>query len=188
MRFAIRWRALPACSKSSGRDLPANSAARSVMKDAKEEAMQINRILTELLETARPRPPQFRSSDICGTAEHAVMFARQQAITKRIMIELQVEARASAVEHDPNQINQVLLNLLLNAIQSMEKPGTIRVSLAGDQHERIRGDHRRRRRQGHRSRAHANIFRPVLHYQRTRHRAGLSLAGALLRRMAARSK
>ena len=76
-----------------GRDLPPNSPARSVIKDAKEEAMQINRILTELLETARPKPPQFRVSDICSTAEHAVMFARQQAITKRIMIELEIRRR-----------------------------------------------------------------------------------------------
>jgi len=39
------------------------------------------------------------------------------------------------IEHDPNQINQVLLNLLLNAIQSMDKPGTIRVSLQQEEGE-----------------------------------------------------
>jgi signal transduction histidine kinase len=112
-----------------GRDLPPNSPARAVIKDAKEEALQINRILTELLDTARPKPPQFRVSDVGSTAEHAVMFARQQAITKRIMIELEITNTIPPVEHDPNQINQVLLNLLLNAIQSMDKPGTVRVSL-----------------------------------------------------------
>ncbi len=115
------------------RDLPPNSPARSVIKDAKEEALQINRILTELLDTARPKPPQFRVSDVCSTAEHAVMFARQQAITKRIMIELDVAGPIPPVDHDPNQINQVLLNLLLNAIQSMDKPGTIRVLLETDE-------------------------------------------------------
>src|SRR5271166_1875257 len=114
------------------RDLPPNSPARSVIKDAKEEALQIHRILTELLDTARPKPPQFRVSDVCVTVEHAVMFARQQAITKRIMIELEVSGDIPPVDHDPNQINQVLLNLLLNAIQSMDKPGTIRVSLEND--------------------------------------------------------
>src|SRR5271166_3703567 len=114
------------------RDLPPNSPARSVIKDAKEEALPINRILTELLDTARPKPPQFRVSDVCVTVEHAVMFARQQAITKRIMIELEVSGDIPPVDHDPNQINQVLLNLLLNAIQSMDKPGTIRVSLEND--------------------------------------------------------
>ena len=114
------------------RDLPPNSAARSVIKDAKEEALQINRILTELLDTARPKPPQFRVSDIAATAEHAVMFARQQAITKRIMIELDKGDAIPPVDHDPNQINQVLLNLLLNAIQAMDKPGSIYVSLQRD--------------------------------------------------------
>jgi two-component system NtrC family sensor kinase len=115
-----------------GRDLPANSPAKAVIKDAKEEALQINRILTELLETARPKPPQFQVRDIAATAEHAVMFARQQAITKRIMIELDKGEEIPPLEHDPNQINQVLLNLLLNAIQSMDKAGTIYVSLQRD--------------------------------------------------------
>ncbi len=115
------------------RDLPPNSAARSVIKDAKEEAIQINRILTDLLETARPKPPQFQVKDIAGTAEHAVMFARQQAITKRIMIEFNSGESVPPVDHDPNQVNQVLLNLLLNAIQAMDKPGTIHVSLRRDE-------------------------------------------------------
>jgi signal transduction histidine kinase len=111
------------------RDLPPTSVAREVIDDAKQEAVQINRILTELLDTARPKAPQFRVTDIVGTAEHAVLFARQQAVTKRIHIEFEVKDVLPPLEHDPNQINQVLLNLLLNAIQSMDKPGTIRVTL-----------------------------------------------------------
>jgi two-component system sensor histidine kinase HydH len=103
------------------------------MADAKQEALQINRILTDLLETARPRSPQFRPADLASTAEHAVGFARQQAVTKRITVELEVKHQLPTVEHDPNQINQVLLNLLLNAVQSMDKPGTIHVSLDTDE-------------------------------------------------------
>jgi hypothetical protein len=117
----------------ASRDIPESSPAHDVMEDAKKEAVQINRILTELLDTARPKPPQFRVTDIIGTAEHAVMFARQQAVTKRITIEFEVKDGLPPVEHDPGQINQVLLNLLLNAIQSMDKPGTIRVTLAHDE-------------------------------------------------------
>ena len=113
----------------ASRDLPETSPAREVMEDAKQEAVQINRILTELLDTARPKPPQFRLADISGTIEHAVLFARQQAVTKRIGIEFAINDALPPVEHDPAQINQVLLNLLLNAIQSMDKPGTIRVTL-----------------------------------------------------------
>ena len=50
-------------------------------------------------------------------------------MTKRINIEFEVTPGLPQVEHDPNQINQVLLNLLLNSLQSMDKPGTIRVAL-----------------------------------------------------------
>jgi len=114
------------------RDLPPNSPARGVIKDAKEEALQINRILTDLLETARPKPPQFQVKDVATTAEHAVMFARQQAVTKRIMIELDKGEHIPSIDHDPNQINQVLLNLLLNAIQAMDKSGSIFVTLRRD--------------------------------------------------------
>jgi len=114
------------------RDLPPNSPARGVIKDAKDEAVQINRILTDLLEIARPKPPQFQVKDLAATAEHAVMFARQQAVTKRIMMELDKGENIPPIDHDPHQINQVLLNLLLNAIQAMEKPGSIFVTLRRD--------------------------------------------------------
>jgi len=60
-----------------------------------------------------------------------VMFAHQQAITKGIRIGFEPGERIP-VDHDPNQMNQVLLNLLLNAIQAMDKPGAIHVSLDRD--------------------------------------------------------
>jgi hypothetical protein len=72
-----------------GRDLPATSPARAVVKDVRLEIAQINRILTDLLETARPHPPQIRRSNLNTTVEHAVMLARQQVLSQPIKIELQ---------------------------------------------------------------------------------------------------
>jgi len=112
-----------------GRDLPSTSPARAVVKDARQEIVQINRILTDLLETARPHPPQIFLSNLNTTVEHAVMLARQQVISRPIKIELQQAPDLPEVEHDSDQIHQVLLNLLLNAVQAMEGPGTIRVEI-----------------------------------------------------------
>jgi signal transduction histidine kinase len=162
----------------ASRDLPNTSPAHSVMEDAKQEAAQINRILTELLETARPKPPQFRVTDIVATVEHAVIFSRQQAVTKRINIEFDVHDAVLLVAHDPGQVNQVMLNLLLNAIQSMEKPGIIRVILrqldddmvtviVADQGKGISSEHL------------PNIFRPF--FTTKGHGTGLGLS--LARRM-----
>src|SRR5690348_3551471 len=107
------------------RDLPATSPARAVVKDVRQEIARINRIVADLLETARPRPPQIRLSDLNTTVEHAVMLARQQVLSKPIKIELQKADKLHEVEHDSDQIHQVLLNLLLNAVQAIDGAGTI---------------------------------------------------------------
>jgi hypothetical protein len=112
-----------------GRDLPATSAARSVVKDVRSEISQINRIITDLLQTARPHPPEIRNSDLNTTIEHAVMLARQQALSKPIHIEFYPNPALPDVAHDSDQMHQVLLNLLLNAIQAIEHAGEIAIRL-----------------------------------------------------------
>ncbi len=112
-----------------GRDLPASSPARAVVKDVRLEIGRISRTLTDLLETARPRHPEVRRSNLNTTVEHAVMLARQQVLSRPIQIELQKDADLPEVEHDSDQIHQVLLNLLLNAVQAIERTGTVRVEI-----------------------------------------------------------
>jgi hypothetical protein len=112
-----------------GRDLPSTSPARAVVKDVRLEVAQINRILTDLLETARPHPPQICRSNLNTTVEHAVMLARQQVFSKPIKIEFQNAADLAEVEHDSDQIHQVLLNLLLNAVQATDGSGTVHVDI-----------------------------------------------------------
>ncbi len=112
-----------------GRDLPATSPARAVVKDVRVEIAQINHILTDLLQTARPHAPAIRRSDLNTTVEHAVMLARQQALSKPIEIALKKNPALTEIEHDSDQIHQVLLNLLLNAIQAIEGTGRITVDI-----------------------------------------------------------
>jgi hypothetical protein len=112
-----------------GRDLPTTSPARSVVKDVRQEIARINHIVTDLLQTARPHPPQVRKSDLNTTVEHAVMLGRQQALAKSIEITLQKDPSLPEVEHDSDQIHQVLLNLLLNALQAIDSSGKITVTL-----------------------------------------------------------
>jgi len=155
------------------RDLPSTSPARAVVKDVRLEIAQINRILTDLLETARPHPPQIRLSNLNTTVEHAVMLARQQVLSKPIKIELQKAPELSEVEHDSDQIHQVLLNLLLNAVQAMEA-GTVRVeiSLQGGYASVLVSDTGRGIAPQHLS----NIFRPFYTTKGNGTGLGLSLA------------
>jgi signal transduction histidine kinase len=112
-----------------GRDLPPTSPARSVVKDVRQEITRINRIVTDLLQTARPHPPKVRKSDLNTTVEHAVMLGRQQALSKSIEITLRKDSSLPEVEHDSDQIHQVLLNLLLNSLQAIDANGKIAVTV-----------------------------------------------------------
>ena len=116
-----------------GRDLPPSSPARAMVKDVRLEINQINRILTDLLETARPHPPQMMRSNLNTTVEHAVMLARQQVLSHPIKIELHQAPNLAEIEHDSDQIHQVVLNLLLNAVQAIDGPGTVTVQISSQQ-------------------------------------------------------
>lgn len=109
------------------RDLPTTSPARSVVKDVRQEIARINQIVSDLLQTARPHPPKIRKSDLNTTVEHAVMLGRQQALTTSIEITLHKDSSLPEIEHDSDQIHQVLLNLLLNALQAIDHEGKISV-------------------------------------------------------------
>jgi signal transduction histidine kinase len=112
-----------------GRDLPSTSPARSVLKDVRQEIARINQIVTDLLQTARPRPTQVRKSDLNTTVEHAVMLGRQQALAKSVELSLHKDPSLPNVDHDSDQVHQVLLNLLLNALQAIDLNGKVSVTV-----------------------------------------------------------
>jgi signal transduction histidine kinase len=157
-----------------GRDLPATSPARAVVKDVRLEITRISRTLTDLLETARPRRPEVRRSNLNTTVEHAVMLARQQVLSRPMKIELEKAPALPEVEHDSDQIHQVLLNLLLNAVQAMEGAGTVRVEIGarGDYAAVVVSDTGR----GISSQNLPNIFRPFYTTKSNGTGLGLSLA------------
>ena len=120
-----------------GRDLPTTSPARAVVKDVRQEIARINRIVTDLLQTARPHPPKVRKSDLNTTVEHAVMLGRQQGLSKAVEVTLHKDPSLPEVEHDSDQIHQVMLNLLLNALQAIDQKGKIAVTVERQQNSAV---------------------------------------------------
>jgi len=99
-------------------------------RTARLAGLHINKIVSELLEIARPKQPEFRKTDLNATAEHAVMFATEQATSRGVSIELTRDPAPVVIEHDAGQIHQVLLNLLLNGMQACEEGGKVAVQVA----------------------------------------------------------
>ena len=152
-----------------GRDLPASSPARAMVKDVRLEINQINRILTDLLETARPHPPRMMRSNLNTTVEHAVMLARQQVLSRNPSRSNSSKApNLREVEHDSDQIHQVVLNLLLNAVQAIDGPGTVTVGISRER--RLRYRNRQRHRPRHVRPADVTDLSPLLHHTQQRYR------------------
>ncbi len=102
------------------------------------ETERLNKLVSTLVDSARPRQPEFALNDIVALLENAVAMLRMQANKKEICLELVLDALADKpdaqalpvlVECDGEQITQVILNLLLNAIQILDNGSKVVVTL-----------------------------------------------------------
>jgi signal transduction histidine kinase len=112
------------------RDLPVTSQARAVVLDLHLEIARIDHILRDLLQRAHPHLPEVSATDLNTTVERAVVLARLQLLSKPIKIKINKDPSLPSVEHDSDQIHQLVLNLLLNAVQAIDGAGEIRVEVS----------------------------------------------------------
>lgn len=89
----------------------------------------LNRIITDLLEFGRQRPPSMRSVDIGELVHEVVLLAGRQ---HGIEVNLALRSDCPTIDADPEAIKQALLNLLINAMQSIEESGTISIATDSD--------------------------------------------------------
>ncbi len=95
-----------------------------------DETDRLSRVVSELLDLARPRSPSSRSTPLGPVLERAVEFVRAQAEEKGVQLRLDIDPDASPAWCDTEQIYQVALNLVINAVQSLESGGSATVRLA----------------------------------------------------------
>ena len=80
----------------------------------------------ELLTFARPRPPQRVPTDLNRLVQDTVKFLERQLQHARVKAVVEADgALPPAVAVDPNKIRQLLVNLILNAMQAMVRDGTV---------------------------------------------------------------
>ena len=94
---------------------------------AARDAARLDGLVSDFLTYARPRDPELREVDLYSVIEHVATVTRPEA--DRLGVSLVIEASGSpiAVRVDREQMTQVLLNVVLNAIQASPPGGTVRV-------------------------------------------------------------
>ena len=93
----------------------------------KKETRRLNGLLTNLLNFARPRAPQIREAQL-DTIVRTVVDLTAHNAQQGIRLEIRIAPDLPPVECDSEQIIQVLLNVVLNAIQASPAGGDISIS------------------------------------------------------------
>jgi len=109
------------------RDDASRDKALQKILDASERAAKIT---GTILAQARNRSESFEPTDLAGIIEDSLVLLEREMRKYRIAIETELDPATPMAMASGNQIQRVLLNLLINARQSMPEGGTILIRLA----------------------------------------------------------
>jgi two-component system sensor histidine kinase HydH len=93
-----------------------------------EEVDRLSRVISELLEFARPpmlKPQTMLVNDLLA---HSVRLVQQEAAAKNVDVQLNPCPGPAMADVDPDRLTQCLLNLYLNALQAMENGGRLAIA------------------------------------------------------------
>lgn len=92
------------------------------------EVNRIEGLFANMLEFARPRPPHLQEVSLKEIIDRALLFT--PAVTgQKIKVDWDRQRPVPAIQADPNQLQQVFLNLFLNAAAAMPTGGTLSITI-----------------------------------------------------------
>ena len=137
-----------------------------------DEVARLDRIVTSLLQYARPRQPELHAVRLADCVQRVVGMSLENAQRNGVRVESEVAPRLNAVYIDSDLVHQVLLNVTLNALQAMPAGGTLRYEVRHIRRRRPpRGPGRRtedRRRSDERRKAPDRKVSPWIEIQQVR--------------------
>ena len=92
------------------------------------ESRRCGEIVKNLMSFARATPLTFEPSDVNGVIQRCVQLVQHQLTLANIELNLNLAPGLPLVQCDPSQIEQVILSLVMNAIDAMPRGGTLRIS------------------------------------------------------------
>ncbi|MEF3301656.1 ATP-binding protein [Paenibacillus sp. GYB003] len=91
------------------------------------ELERINFIVNEFLLLSKPKEASFRDTDIRTVLDHVVTLLDTEAIMNKVRLVTEEMANIPPIRCDENQMKQVFVNVLKNAIEAMPDGGEVRV-------------------------------------------------------------
>ncbi len=121
--------------KQRYQDVPEDQQTANIMI---QEVDRLNRVVSQLLEFARPISVSRKPTSFKNLVADSIKLIQQQAQDRQITINTRHSAKIDEINIDPDRINQVLLNLYLNAIEAMKPGGKLQITISdSDENDKL---------------------------------------------------
>jgi len=105
--------------------LPVDHPVRDTLQKIADQANRSREIIRGLLDFARPRPPQVKPVDLNAVLQECVALVENQAMFHNIRVTRRLQPDLPPAVADPAQMQQVFMNLIVNAAEAMEGGGEL---------------------------------------------------------------
>jgi two-component system NtrC family sensor kinase len=112
--------------------LPADDASRSSVEKIASEATRCATIIRGLLDFSRPKKPQKKLTPLSTTIDECLSLVEDRAIFQNIEVLRDYAPDVPATVMDPAQMQQVYMNLIINAAEAMGGVGRLTVTTRHD--------------------------------------------------------
>ncbi|MFW5722127.1 MAG: sensor histidine kinase [Desulfohalobiaceae bacterium] len=104
-----------------------NDPNQRLLKAIHDESKRLSRTVNDFLDYARPRQPKKDAVDLNRTLENVCVFLEQELQLGEVKVERRMPEKLT-VQGDKDLLYRVFYNLMVNAIQAVQGPGTIIVA------------------------------------------------------------
>lgn len=109
--------------------LPAEDDSQELIRVILEEVDRLHRLSQQVRHYVRPNAPRMQRRSVVPMLERVVALVQPAADEFGIAIHASFAPGTPEIYHDPDQITQVLQNLLTNAVQAMSEGGRLEIDL-----------------------------------------------------------
>lgn len=103
----------------------ADPELKEALQTVRDEIARLSSLVTDFLDFARPRQPNRSLSSLRGLCERAAQIARPEAAEGAVRIDVDVPLSDIVVKIDAEKMEQVLLNLVRNGVESAAPAGGV---------------------------------------------------------------
>ncbi len=117
------------------RDLPASDdreEGRELVSISLQEVRRLDQIINSFLKAVRPTPMEVQSVSLKELVEETLRVMKVEIEDRDIHIECEWPVPVPSVQADPDQIKQVIYNIVKNSMQATESGGKLRIALVTD--------------------------------------------------------